>query len=139
MDAIQFAELEAFLDATRLELLKVEPRVECVTIGHAHYIPNATGGPTHWTASVWLTYELSSPNQHQIRVPEAPSLREAIVQLHAAVQEHARQRDGAWQCCVDGCSEKWVVTTATGNMCARHGMEWLASEKQAAEENRPPA
>ena len=63
----------------------------------------------------------------------------AILALHSAVQERPRKAQALLQCCAEGCSEEWVVTTGGGNMCAQHGMEWLASEKQAAEENRPPA
>lgn len=138
MDAIQFAELEAFLDATRLELIKVEPRVECVTIGHAHYNRVVNDGPVEWTARAWLTYDSGIPNDLQV-VAVKGSIRAALQGLHVAVRERVRKADALHQCCVDACPEEWVVTTGAGNMCAKHGMEWLASEKQAADENRSPA
>ncbi len=137
MDA-QFAELEAFLDATRLELIKDEPRVECVTIGHAHYNRLVNKAPVQWTARAWLTYDNRLPNDIQVAVV-ADSLRGALVALHSAVQERPRKARALLQCCADGCADEWVVTTGAGNMCAQHGMGWLASEQQAAEENRPPA
>jgi len=138
MDALQSAELQAFLDATRLELLKVEPRIECVTIGHAHYNRVVNSAPVQWTARAWLTYDNRLPNDVQIAVV-ADSIRGAVVALHAATAERVRKIQAQLQCCAEGCSEEWVVTTGAGNMCAKHGMQWLASEKQAAEENRPPA
>jgi len=112
------------------KLQAINPDIEDV-----HFATNHRAKSERFTA--WCELKGQYSGSHKFCWGD--TLGEALGQLLTECQEYQDCRETREKCCVDGCSEKWVVTTGDGNMCAQHGMQWLASEKQAAEENRPPA
>ena len=128
MSKTTMADVQAFIDEHVNELQGICADVTDVNLGKCgdEYL----GGFSAWS-SLRINESVHERSIHGHGV----SLSEAYETLRKNLAAHQKKLDSVWQCCVDGCSDEAVVTTGDGRMCAHHGMQWLASEKQAAEES----